>query len=52
MTEARTDVLGRLAEGPCPDPDCGGTLEHGSYKETAAVVCPDCGAPAARTWER
>ncbi|WP_158058215.1 HVO_A0556 family zinc finger protein [Halorussus halophilus] len=44
------DALSRLADADCPLPNCEGTLSRGEFKDTDAVVCPDCETPAVRVW--
>jgi hypothetical protein len=29
---------------------CDGALTRGTYKDTPAVLCEDCGTPAVRSW--
>lgn len=50
--ESTHDVLtDELAGETCPVLDeCEGTLEESTYKENAALVCDECGAPATQVW--
>jgi len=44
-------VLRNLEGDECPwTEDCAGELERKEYKDTDALVCPDCDTPIVRVW--
>jgi len=44
-------VLRKLEGDECPwTEDCSGELEREEYKDTDALVCPDCDTPIVRVW--
>ncbi|MFA1611813.1 HVO_A0556 family zinc finger protein [Halobellus rubicundus] len=41
-------LLDRMETADCHY--CDGDLDVGEYKDSAAILCEDCGTPAVRVW--
>ncbi|HMB51354.1 HVO_A0556 family zinc finger protein [Natronoarchaeum rubrum] len=50
-TVDRRTVLRDLEGDECPwTEECSGELQREEYKDTDALVCPDCDTPIVRVW--
>ncbi|WP_204357301.1 HVO_A0556 family zinc finger protein [Halogeometricum borinquense] len=48
VDSACEELFERMEDDTCAY--CEGGLVMGQYKDTAAVLCEDCGTPAIRVW--